>query len=325
MSENDNPLDHGLQAQKYLTHNSSCYALCFVNKVMRCYNRYSFSICDLFPLINLCLVITRLTRDVDIHSLRSWWTGEIWDSMLSLLLKMVFQLWRQVEGVTSLWGQCTGGLINFKIMGRFKGAILQGACVVRQEKRTNLFRVHEENPFRSVNQIKAAANFPGTSWMVMNRLRDINVHCWRAASNEGLTEGQDVDCIAFTSGSRDFDWGSVIFIDETSISSICESCEHVYHEPGTRYDTCNIQWHERSRWFSISCWGWMSHAGIGILENVMLPSVRVWNPEGNLIFQQDNLPVHCSMGVQRWFARRPEIKLIPWSPKSPECYRAYVS
>ena len=57
---------------------------------------------------------------------------------------------------------------------------------------------------------------------------------------------------------------------------------------------------------------------VHILENVMLPSIRVWNPERNLIFQQDNHPMHCSMGIQRWFARRPEIELIPWPPKSPD-------
>ena len=34
---------------------------------MRCYNRYSCCICDLFPLMNLCLVVTLLTRDVGIH------------------------------------------------------------------------------------------------------------------------------------------------------------------------------------------------------------------------------------------------------------------
>ena len=55
-----------------------------------------------------------------------------------------------------------------------------------------------------------------------------------------------------------------------------------------------------------------------IFENVMLRSVRVRNPEGNLIFQQDNHPVHYSMGIQRWFARRPEIELIPWPLKSPD-------
>ena len=50
----------------------------------------------------------------------------------------------------------------------------------------------------------------------------------------------------------------------------------------------------------------------------MLRSVRVQNHEGNLIFQHDNHPVRCSMGVQRWFAKMPEIELIPWPPKSPD-------
>ena len=55
-----------------------------------------------------------------------------------------------------------------------------------------------------------------------------------------------------------------------------------------------------------------------IFENVMLRSVRVRNPVGNLIFQHDNYPVRCRMGVKRWFAERPEIGLIPWPPKSPD-------
>ena len=246
---------------------------------------------------------------------------------------MVIQLRRQVEGVTSHWGQRRGGFINFKIMGSFKGALLTGRprCSTREENEA-VRRVHEENPFRSANQIRPAANFPGISRTVMNRLKEANIISRRAASKEDLTEGQAVDHLAFATGWRDFDWGSVIFTDETSISSDCESSGHVYREPGTRYDTRYIQRRERSGRFRVSCWGWMSRDGVGvlerihgrfnaprylhILENVMLPSVRVWNPEGNLIFQQDNLPVHCNMGVQRWFARKPEIELIPWPTKT---------
>ena len=154
-------------------------------------------------------------------------------------------------------------------------------------------------------------------------MRDANIHCWRAASKEGLTDGQAVDRLAFATDWRDFDWGNVIFTDETSISYYCESRGHVYREPGTRYDTRYIQPCERSGRFSLSRWGCMSRAGVGMLErihgrfnasqyvhifeNVMLRSVRVRNPEGNLIFQQDNHPMHYSIGVQRWFARWPEI------------------
>ena len=65
---------------------------------------------------------------------------------------------------------------------------------------------------------------------------------------------------------EDFDRGSVIFTDETSISSDCESRGHIYREPGTRYDTLYIQRRERSGRFSLSCWCWMSHAGVGMLE-----------------------------------------------------------
>ena len=239
------------------------------------------------------------------------------------LTEKVFHLRRQVECATSHWEQRRDGLINFKIMGSFKGVILQDSRVVRQGKRTKPFAEFMKRTRSAPNQIRAAANFPGTSRTVVKHLRNANIHNRRTASKEGLTEGQVDDRLAFATGWRDFDWGSVIFIDKTSISSDCESRGHVYPEPRTRYDTRYIQRRERSGWFSVSCWGWISRSGVGvlervhgkfnaphILENVMLPSVRVWNPEGNLIFQQDKHPVHCSMSVQIWLARGAQIDLM---------------
>ena len=136
-----------------------------------------------------------------------------------------------------------------------------------REKDKPVRRVHEENPFRSANQIRDAENFPGTSRrLVMNRLRDVNIHFRRAASKLGLSEGQAVDRLAFPIGCRDFDWGSVIFTDETSVSSDFESHGHVYRENGTRYDTRYNQRRERSGRFCVSCWSWMTLAGVGVLE-----------------------------------------------------------
>ena len=145
---------------------------------------------------------------------------------------------------------------TFQNYGEFQRRYSTGRprCTTREEDE-DVRRVHEENPFRSANQIGAATNMPGTSRTVMNRLRDANVHSRRAASKEGLTEGQAVNRLAFTTGWRDFDWGSVIFTDETLISSDCESRGHVYREPGTRYDTRYFQRRERSGRFSVSCWG----------------------------------------------------------------------
>ena len=76
--------------------------------------------------------------------------------------------------------------------------------------------VDEENSFRSANQIRAAANFPGSFRMVMNRLRYANIHFWRAASKEGLTGGQAVDRLVFATswgglglGKRNLQWGNI--------------------------------------------------------------------------------------------------------------------
>ena len=112
-------------------------------------------------------------------------------------------------------------------------------CSTREENEAVCW-ADEENSFHSANQIRAAANFPRSFRTVMNHLRDANIHCRRAASKEGLTDGQAVDSLAFATSWRNLHWGSVIFTDKTSISSDCESRGHVYREPGTWYDTCYI-------------------------------------------------------------------------------------
>ena len=66
-----------------------------------------------------------------------------------------------------------------------------------REEDEGVRRVHEESPFRSANQIRAAAKLLGASWTVVNRLRDAYINCRRAGSKEGLTEGHAVDSLAF--------------------------------------------------------------------------------------------------------------------------------
>ena len=78
----------------------------------------------------------------------------------------------------------------------------------------------------------------------------------------------------------------------------------------------------------------MSRAGVGVLErihsrfnapqyvhimeNVMLPSVRVWNPEGNLIFQQDSRPCTAAWAFKDGSRGGPAVELVPWPLKSPD-------
>ena len=76
--------------------------------------------------------------------------------------------------------------------------------------------------------------------------------------------------------------------------------------------------------------GWMSYEGAGvlecihgkftsvayleILENLLLPLARRRYPEGTLVYQQDNHPVHHALTVQRWFRRRRDIDFLEQSP-----------
>ena len=130
---------------------------------------------------------------------------------------------------------------------------------------------------------------------------------------EILGEAQAVDRLAFATNRVDFDWRNVIFSDETTISSDYEGPVRVYREDGLRHDQRYVHRRERSGRFSISCWGWMSYDGPGvieridgrlnaetyehILENIFLPSARERFPEGTLLFQQDNHPVHYAASI----------------------------
>ncbi|KAJ4449078.1 hypothetical protein ANN_00473 [Periplaneta americana] len=86
---------------------------------------------------------------------------------------------------------------------------------------------------------------------------------------------------------------------------------------------------------SMSVWGWISGYGSGalwrihghmnghqytnLLENVMLPSVRVFQSENKIKFQHDFSSVHTCVALQRWFnIHRDDVVEVPWVPKSPD-------
>ena len=79
---------------------------------------------------------------------------------------------------------------------------------------------------------------------------------------------------------------------------------------------------------SIMIWGCFSLSGVGhiyrvegsinssryqnILKTYMLPSSTK-----DVIFQQDNAPLHTSRSTKTWFQKR-KIKLMDWPPQSPD-------
>ncbi|KAI8437079.1 hypothetical protein MSG28_010439 [Choristoneura fumiferana] len=81
-------------------------------------------------------------------------------------------------------------------------------------------------------------------------------------------------------------------------------------------------------------WGWMSSMGPGelveiggrmnseryleVLKDVMLPSVRVAYPEGQIYLVHDNSSVHKSKIVKDWLNSQKDITEFEWPAKSPD-------
>ena len=55
-----------------------------------------------------------------------------------------------------------------------------------------------------------------------------------------------------------------------------------------------------------------------ILQNVLLPSVRMLYPDGIIHFQEDHFFLHDSPVVLEWLSLQADVELIDWSPRAPD-------
>ena len=55
-----------------------------------------------------------------------------------------------------------------------------------------------------------------------------------------------------------------------------------------------------------------------ILQNLMLPSVRMLYPNGIIHFQQDHSSIHDSSVVQEWLSMQANVDLDDWPPRVPD-------
>ena len=167
---------------------------------------------------------------------------------------------------------------------------------------------------------------------MINRLRAANLISRHAIPRDVHKEEHIGERFVFAVWN-DRDWKKN-FSDEVTFSTAKEGPTFVYHSPGTRFDHRYSAIRARSDRVSVSCWGWISHRGMGtihpicgkfnqykyqrLLERHMVLYARLLHPEGILQFQQDNHPVHTSKLIRDWFARRQDIVLIDWPRRSPD-------
>ena len=185
-------------------------------------------------------------------------------------------------------------------------------------------------------QLKRAANFPGSSKTVLRWLKDAGLKSHSAARKQKLSDEHRLYRLAFAEENLYHDWSQVVFSDECVFSSVNDGPARLFRPRGTRHNLEYVAETSRSGHVTIACWGWISARGIGmlhrieergpntralnalqyvhVLENVMVPSVRVLYPEGVIQFQQDNSPIHTCQMVQEWFARQDQVDLVDWPP-----------
>ena len=108
----------------------------------------------------------------------------------------------------------------------------------------------------------------------------------------------------------------------------------VHRPQGERYNPQYMSTCKRSGRVSVHTWGWISHKGAGvlhliegqldglhyqhILQNVMLPSVRMLRPDVIIHLQQDHSSIHDCRVVQEWLSRQADVELLDWPPRAPD-------
>lgn len=193
----------------------------------------------------------------------------------------------------------------------------------------------EATPFISAPQIRDNLNLDCCVNTIRRHLHRNDIHCRKPARKIDLTEEHARARLHFARDNLQRDWTNVIFSDEKVFCTAQDSRKHLWRIDGTRYDPRHILRNRRSGRISMAFWGWMSAAGSGelvpintrmdaeeyirILEDVMLPSVRILYPApARITFVHDNSAVHTSVRVRDWFHNHPEVELLPWPSKSPD-------
>lgn len=168
------------------------------------------------------------------------------------------------------------------------------------------------------------------------RLNEAGLKCRRPAKKIELSQGQKEARIGFALEYLNFDWENniVIFVDEKTFNTSVDGQKKLWRLDNERFMEKNTLPNRSSGRISLGFWGWMSSMGSGelvevggrmdshqyvaILQNILLPTVRIHYPQGTIYLAQDNSSVHSAHIVQQWIHNQPDLQLLPWPSKSPD-------
>lgn len=189
-------------------------------------------------------------------------------------------------------------------------------------------------PFLSTRS--TATKHDVTLQTIRYHLHAAGVKCRRPAKKILLSDIHKQNRVRFAKEYLDFDWCNniVIFSDEKCFKSDKDGRKILWRKDGERYNSKNVLPCRSSSRISLGYWGWMSSMGTGelvqvggrntsqgyldVLQNVMLPTVRVAYPQEHIYFVHDYCAVHRARLVQSWLNVQDNLTVIEWPSKSPD-------
>lgn len=197
----------------------------------------------------------------------------------------------------------------------------------------DIVAMHLEDPLRTTRS--TASVYGLSSATIRKHLQVAGLNCCKPAPKIPLTDTLRDVRVQFAKKYLNFDWENsvVVFSDERSFKSDKDGRKILWRRKGERCHEANFLPCGLSGQFTLRFWGWMSSMGPGelvevetwqnsenyldILENVMLPTVRIAYPHEHIYFVQHRTSHNASV-VKEWFLTRSDISVIDWPPKSPD-------
>ncbi|KAI8442430.1 hypothetical protein MSG28_005944 [Choristoneura fumiferana] len=195
------------------------------------------------------------------------------------------------------------------------------------ERHRNIVQVHSVAPFKSTRS--SAETFGVSLSTVRRHLHAANIHNYKPARKIKLTD--DHRTSRTKSALSQIRMGEK-FCGEEVGRGITQ--QRIRSQNKRAFNTRSHVATDFKRLTVLGYWGWMSSMGPGelveiggrmnseryleVLKDVMLPSVRVAYPEGQIYLVHDNSSVHKSKIVKDWLNSQKDITVFEWPAKSPD-------
>ena len=228
---------------------------------------------------------------------------------------------------------CTGSPVLGKQPPRLRarrlsaGEVLTLKTTVEQDPFITMAKVRQElgNPL-------GPSGKPVSYSTLARRLKENNIHCYRAAKKPRLTDGQRENRLAFA--NKDTNWEDVMFSDECIISTAnTRGVKWVRRPPNARYTEQYISKSDTSGRVSIGVWANFDFSGPleiywikeklnadrykrRILARIVAPYFRVPGNEDK-IFMHDNSPIHTATTVRSYLEKQ-GFTILSWPSGSPD-------